>query len=309
MPVLIPESLPERAKLESENIFVMTDCLANRQEIHPLKILILNLMPTKAVTANQLMRKLSASPHYVKVELMKPESYKSRHADDKYLESLYTTFSQIKDRRFDGMIITGTPIAFVQYEDVTYWNELCSIMEWAKTHVHSTFYICWGALAGLYYHYGIDPKVVYDNKLSGVFENNVMNKSSLLLKGFDDVFRAPHSREVGIDAQLVNQIPELEVIADCKEGGPTIMKSRDSKQVFELCHLEYDPDTLKYEYERDLSKGMNPKIPMNYFPDDDPTKQPVFCWKTAGDLLFSNWLNYCVCQTEPQSGGQPINGK
>lgn len=218
------------------------------------------------------------------------------------MESFYTTFEQVKDRWFDGLIITGAPLAFVPYEEVHYWKELCKIMEWAKTHVHSTMHICWGALAGLYYHFGI-PTVEYPEKLSGVYSNTVLKKSSPLFRGFDDVFNAPHSREVGILKEDVDKVPELELIADSEAGGPTILKTTDSKNFFVLCHLEYDANTLELEYKRDFEKGLNPHIPYHYYPDDDPTKEPVVTWRSAGQLLFSNWLNYYVYQTTPYDIG------
>ena len=242
MPIKIPDSLPATAVLESENIFVMTEYRAMHQDIRPLNVLILNLMPTKVITENQLLRKLSNTPLQIKVEFLQTASYTPQHVDTEHMESFYTTFEQVKDRWFDGLIITGAPLAFVPYEEVHYWKELCKIMEWAKTHVHSTMHICWGALAGLYYHFGI-PTVEYPEKLSGVYSNTVLKKSSPLFRGFDDVFK------------------------------------------------------------RDFEKGLNPHIPYHYYPDDDPTKEPVVTWRSAGQLLFSNWLNYYVYQTTPYDIG------
>lgn len=302
MPIKIPDSLPATAILESENIFVMTEYRAMHQDIRPLNVLILNLMPTKEVTETQLLRKLSNTPLQIKVEFLQTASYQSQHASAEHMKSFYTTFEKVKNRWFDGMIITGAPLAFVDYEDVDYWQELCAIMEWSKTHVHSTMHICWGALAGLYYHYGI-PKIEYTEKLSGVYPNRVLKKSSPLFRGFDDIFMAPHSREVGITAEDVAKVPELELIADSDAGGPTILKTTDSKHFFALCHLEYDWDTLKLEYERDLEKGIHPHVPVNYFPDDDPAQRPIVRWRSAGQLLFSNWLNYYVYQTTPYDIG------
>ena len=298
MPIKIPDSLPATAVLESENIFVMTEYRAMHQDIRPLNVLILNLMPTKVITENQLLRKLSNTPLQIKVEFLQTASYTPQHVDTEHMESFYTTFEQVKDRWFDGLIITGAPLAFVPYEEVHYWKELCKIMEWAKTHVHSTMHICWGALAGLYYHFGI-PTVEYPEKLSGVYSNTVLKKSSPLFRGFDDVFNAPHSREVGILKEDVDKVPELELIADSEAGGPTILKTTDSKNFFVLCHLEYDANTLALEYQRDSEKGLHPHIPYNYYPDDDPTKKPIVRWRSAGQLLFSNWLNYYVYQTTP----------
>ena len=303
MPIKIPDSLPATAVLESENIFVMTEYRAMHQDIRPLNVLILNLMPTKIVTENQLLRKLSNTPLQVKVEFLQTASYTPQHVDTEHMESFYTTFAQVQNRWFDGMIITGAPLGEVEYEDVDYWDELCQIMEWSKTHVHSTMHICWGALAGLYYHYGI-PKIEYKEKLSGVYQNRVLKNSSPLFRGFDDIFQAPHSREVGISESDVNKVQELELIADSEAGGPTILKSTDSKNFFVLCHLEYDADTLALEYYRDLEKGLDPHVPYNYFPQDDPSREPIVNWRSAGQLLFSNWLNYYVYQTTPYDIGK-----
>ncbi len=299
MPIKIPDSLPATAVLESENIFVMTEYRAMHQDIRPLNILILNLMPTKEVTETQLLRKLSNTPLQIRVDFLQTASYKPQHTDERHMESFYTTFDKVKNRFFDGMIITGAPLAFVPYEKVTYWDELCNIMEWSKTHVHSTMHICWGALAALYYHYGIGTNAVYPEKLSGVYPNKVLKKSSPLFRGFDDVFMAPHSREVGILAEDVLKVPKLELIAERVGGDPAILKTTDSKHFFALCHLEYDSDTLKLEYERDLAAGLNPKVPCNYFPDNDPTKSPIVTWRAAGQLMFCNWLNYYVYQSVP----------
>ncbi len=299
MPIKIPDSLPATAVLESENIFVMTEYRAMHQDIRPLNVLILNLMPTKEVTETQLLRKLSNTPLQITVEFLQTASYKPTHTDTAHMESFYTTFSEVRDRWFDGMIITGAPLAFVPYEEVSYWQELCSIMEWSKTHVHATMHLCWGALAALYYHYGVETSVVYEQKLSGVYRNRVLKKSSPLFRGFDDIFWSPHSREVGVRAEDVRTVPELELIAEREGGDPTILKTTDSRHFFVLCHPEYDSDTLKFEYERDRDLGLNPPVPCNYFPDDDPTKEPIVTWRSAGQLLFSNWLNYYVYQTAP----------
>lgn len=302
MPIKIPDSLPATTILESENIFVMTEYRAMHQDIRPLNVLILNLMPTKVVTETQLLRKLSNTPLQVKVEFLQTASYTPQHVDSEHMESFYTTFDQVKDRWFDGMIITGAPLEGMAFEDVSYWEELCEIMEWSKKHVHCTMHICWGALAGLYYHYGI-PTIEYAEKLSGIYSNSVLKKSSPLFRGFDDIFYAPHSRGVGIRAEDVAKVPELELISDSEEGGPTIMKSTDSRHFFVMCHLEYDANTLALEYQRDLAKGMDQHVPYNYFPDDDPTKAPIVNWRSAGQLLFSNWLNYYVYQTTPYDIG------
>ncbi len=302
MPIKIPDSLPATSILESENIFVMTEYRAIHQDIRPLNVLILNLMPTKEVTETQLLRKLSNTPLQIKVEFLQTSTYTPQHVDSHHMQSFYTTFEKVRNRWFDGMIITGAPLADVAYEDVAYWDELCSIMDWARVHVHSTLHICWGALAGLYYYYGV-PTVEYPEKLSGVYPNRVLKKSSPLFRGFDDIFQAPHSREVGVRTEDVLRVPGLELIADSKAGGPTILKTTDSRYFFALCHLEYDSDTLALEYRRDLEKGLHPHIPYNYFPDDDPTKKPIVRWRSAGQLLFSNWLNYYVYQTTPYEIG------
>ncbi len=298
MPIKIPDSLPATAVLESENIFVMTEYRAIHQDIRPLNVLILNLMPTKEVTETQLLRKLSNTPLQITVEFLQTASYTPQHVDTRHMESFYTTFDQVKNRWFDGMIITGAPLDFVPYEKVEYWKELCTIMEWSKTHVHSTMHLCWGALAALYYHYGVET-VVYEEKLSGIYRNLVLKNSSPLFRGFDDIFYAPHSRQVGIRAEDVRKVPMLELIAEREGGDPAILKTTDSKHFFVFCHLEYDADTLKMEYERDLARGIHPNVPCNYFPDDDPKKPPIVTWRSAGQLLFSNWLNYYVYQTTP----------
>lgn len=299
MPLKIPDALPARKVLESENIFVMTEYRAMHQDIRPLNILILNLMPTKITTENQLLRKLSNTPLQINVEFLQTASYQAKHADPRHMESFYRTFEEVKDRYYDGLIITGAPLADFAYEDVAYWGELCKIFDWAEEHVHSSFFLCWGALAAFYYYYDV-PTVRYEEKLSGVYTNYVKKKSSPLLRGFDDIFFAPHSREVGVLEEDVEKVSDLEILVTCEgHGGPTIVKTKDSKKFFVLCHLEYDRDTLKLEYERDMAKGMDPNIPENYFPDDDPTKEPIVRWRSAGQLMYSNWLNYYVYQSTP----------
>lgn len=298
MPIKIKDSLPARAILESENIFVMTEYRAQHQDIRPLNVLILNLMPTKIVTETQLLRKLSNTPLQVQVEFLQTASYKPSHVDPSHLETFYSTFDEVKDRQFDGMIITGAPLDFIKMEDVDYWDELCKIMEWGKTHVHSTLHLCWGAFAGLYYLYGIEKKDRIP-KLSGVYSHKIIKKSSPLFRGFDDVFYAPHSRATEVLEEQIRAVPELELMAISDEAGVSIVKTTDSKHFFMMCHLEYDGDTLALEYKRDMDKGMNPNIPVNYFPDDDPSKDPIVNWRSAGQLLFSNWLNYYVYQTTP----------
>ncbi len=298
MPIKIQDSLPAQAILENENIFVMTEYRAMHQDIRPLNVLILNLMPTKEVTETQLLRKLSNSPLQVNIELLQTASYTPTHVDVTHLDSFYTTFDKVKDRKFDGMIITGAPLEHIDYEDVAYWDELCQIMKWSEKHVHCTYYLCWGAFAGLYYFYGIKHKF-YDRKLSGIFEHKVLKPTSPLFRGFDDVFHAPQSREIYVTREQILSVPGLELMADSDEAGVTIVKTEDSRKFFVTCHAEYDADTLANEYNRDLGKGLNPDIPANYFPDDDPAKAPIVNWRSTGQLLYTNWLNYYVYQSVP----------
>ena len=298
MPIKIQDSLPAQAILENENIFVMTEFRAMHQDIRPLNDLILNLMPTKEVTETQLLRKLSNSPLQVNIELLQTASYTPTHVDSTHLDSFYTTFDKVKDRKFDGMIITGAPLERVNYEDVAYWDELCAIMKWTETHVHCTYYLCWGAYAALYYFYGIRNKF-YDEKLSGIYSHRVIKPTSPLFRGFDDIFYAPQSREIYVTHEQIANIDELELMADSDEAGVTIVKTQDSRKFFVTCHAEYDADTLANEYKRDLEKGIEPQIPKNYFPDDDPTKPPIVKWRSAGQLLYTNWLNYYVYQSTP----------
>lgn len=298
MPIKVADSLPATSILEGENIFVMTQFRAMHQDIRPLDVLILNLMPTKIVTETQLLRKLSNTPLQVNVEFLQTASYKPQHVDSNHLESFYTTFDKVKDRKFDGMIITGAPLDYVKFEDVAYWDEICHIMEWGKTHVHCTFHLCWGAFAALYYFYGLE-RYDMEEKLSGVYAHRILKKQSPLFRGFDDIFYAPQSRAMGISEDKIASVPELELMAVSDEAGVTIVKTTDSRHFFVTCHTEYDADTLSLEYFRDLERGMNPKVPVNYFPDDDPSKPPIVTWRSAGQLLFSNWLNYYVYQTTP----------
>ncbi|MCD8145131.1 MAG: homoserine O-succinyltransferase [Oscillospiraceae bacterium] len=298
MPIRIPDALPARLTLEHENIFVMTEKRAMYQHIRPLKVLILNLMPTKIVTETQFMRKLSNTPLQVQVELLQTASYTPTHVDSNHLETFYRTFDQVKDYYYDGMIITGAPLELVPFEEVAYWDELCEIMEWSKYHVHSTMHSCWGAFAGLYYHYGIN-KVILPEKLFGVFPHIITKKNSPLFRGMDDVFLAPHSRNAGIHTDDLFALPQLELMAASKEAGPFMIKSQDNRHFFMFGHPEYDADTLATEYWRDVEKGLNIHVPYNYFPDDDPTKTPIVRWRSTGQLIFSNWLNFYVYQTTP----------
>lgn len=298
MPIKIPDSLPARATLEGENIFVMTEYRAIHQDMRPLNLLLLNLMPTKIVTETQLLRKLSNSPLQVQVELLQMASHTSHNTDASHLSSFYTTFDQIKDQKFDGMIITGAPVENYDFTDVDYWPELCRIMDWTTTHVHSTLHVCWGAQAGLFYHYGI-PKYSLDKKLFGVFPHTALKKQSPLFRGFDDVFYVPHSRHTENREEDIRRIPELELLAVSEEAGVFAVKSEDNRRFFITGHPEYDPDTLSREYFRDVDRGLPIDIPKHYFPGDDPAQAPVVRWRSAGQLFYTNWLNYYVYQTTP----------
>ena len=298
MPIRIPDSLPAREVLEEENIFTMTEFRAFHQDIRPLKVLILNLMPTKIVTETQLLRKLSNTPLQIQVELLHTASYVGHYTDASHLESFYTTFDQIQGNKYDGMIITGAPVENLEFDQVDYWEELCAIMEWTKTHVHSTLHICWGAQAGLFYHYGI-PKRPLDKKLFGVFPHRMLKPNAPLFRGFDDVFYVPHSRYTGVWEEDVRAVPQLELLAVSERAGVFAVKSADSRQLFLTGHPEYDADTLALEYRRDVDKGLDIALPENYFPDNDPAKAPVVSWRSAAQLLYTNWLNYYVYQTTP----------
>ena len=298
MPIKIPDSLPARSVLEGENIFVMTEYRAIHQDIRPLSVLILNLMPTKIVTETQLLRKLSNTPLQIQVELLRTSSYLPQHTDSDHLESFYTTFDQVKDRKFDGMIITGAPVENLDFADVEYWDELCQIMEWTRTHVHSTLHVCWGAQAALYYHYKI-PKYSLDKKLFGVFAHTAVKKQSPLFRGFDDVFYVPHSRHTSTRVEDVLKVPELELLAVSDEAGLFAVKSEDNRRFFITGHPEYDADTLEKEYRRDLDKSLPIDVPAHYFPGDDPNQPPVVRWRSAAQLFYTNWLNYYVYQTTP----------
>lgn len=299
MPIRIAESMPAHDILESENIFVMTERRAMSQDIRPLKVLILNLMPTKIVTETQLLRKLSNTPLQIDVEFLQTASYTSTHTDPGHLKQFYCVFDQIKDRHYDGMIITGAPLDYVKCEDTAYWKEVCEIMEWTKTHVHCTFHLCWGAYAGLYYHHGVEKRDL-DKKLFGVFPHRMLKSTSPLFRGFNDVFMAPHSRATDVHLADVEAVPDLEVLAVTEGGSLAIAKTKDSRQFFVTCHAEYDHNTLALEYFRDMEKGLTTvDLPINYFPDDDPSKEPRVTWRSTGQLLYSNWLNYYVYQSTP----------
>lgn len=298
MPIKIPNELPAVRTLESENIFVMTEKRAITQDIRPLKILILNLMPTKIDTETQLSRLLGNTPLQVEIELIHTSTHKSKNTSEDHLLAFYKEFSDVKDRYFDGLIITGAPVEKMEFEEVEYWNELTEIMEWSKTHVHSTLHICWGAQAGLYYHYGI-KKHLMDEKLSGVYAHTVDYKRSILFRGFDETFYVPHSRYTTVKREDIEEIPNLRVLASSEEAGVYAVITPGGKQVFLTGHSEYDAVTLEKEYKRDKTLGINPKVPKNYYPGDDDTKPPMLTWRAHATLLFTNWLNYFVYQTTP----------
>ena len=298
MPIKIPNELPATQILQQENIFVMTETRAIAQDIRPLKIVILNLMPTKIVTETQLTRLLGNTPLQVELELIHTTTHDSKNTSKEHLLSFYKSFDDIKNEKYDGMIITGAPVEQMEFEDVEYWDELCQIMEWSKTNVHSTFHICWGAQAGLYYHYGI-KKHQLDKKLFGVFEHSVEYKNSILMRGFDDRFMVPHSRHTTVLRDDIEKVPELKIVASSEKAGVYAMHTQGGRQVFITGHSEYDPDTLNSEYKRDKALGLDIAVPENYFPNDDDTKAPIVSWRSHANLLYTNWLNYFVYQTTP----------
>ncbi len=298
MPIKVQSNLPAIKVLESENIFVMPDDVALRQDIRPLKILILNLMPTKVTTETQLLRLLGNSPLQVDIELLQTASHTSKNTSSQHLSTFYKTFDEVRDNTFDGMIITGAPVEQLDFEDVDYWDELCDIMKWSKTNVFSTFHICWGAQAGLYYHYGV-PKHQLPEKLSGIYSHNVLDPHHCLMRGFDDTFQIPHSRYTGIRLDDVRKCKDLEVLAISEKAGVSIICGKSGRQVFVTGHAEYDRDTLASEYFRDINRGISPNVPYNYFPNDDPTRVPPMVWRSNATLLYTNWLNYFVYQATP----------
>ena len=298
MPIKIPESLPARATLESENIFTITEHRAVTQDIRPLRILLLNLMPTKVVTETQLARLLGNSPLQIELELIMTTSRESRNTSREHMLSFYKTFDDVRDQHFDGMVITGAPVEQMEFEQVDYWDELCAIMEWSKTHVTSTFHICWGAQAGLYYHFGI-RKIPLEKKLFGVFEHTVERRSSMLLRGFDDTFYVPHSRHTTISRADVEAVPQLKILASSPEAGIYAIATDKGRQIFITGHSEYDAETLKLEYERDKKAGLPIDVPKNYFPDDDDTKPPRVTWRSHANLIYTHWLYYYVYQRTP----------
>ncbi|MBQ1950945.1 MAG: homoserine O-succinyltransferase [Clostridia bacterium] len=298
MPIKIPNDLPAVKTLTDENIFVMTETRAITQDIRPLKILLLNLMPKKIETETQLSRLLGNSPLQVDLEMIHTKDHVSKNTSAEHLFAFYKTFDDVKDRTFDGMIITGAPVEKMPFEEVEYWDELCTIMEWSKSHVHSTFHICWGAQAGLYYHYGIQKYPIGD-KYFGVFPHQVDYKRSILFRGFDDIFMVPQSRYTTVKAEDVAAVPELKILASSPDTGLYAVATPGGRQIFITGHSEYDADTLKNEYLRDRAMGLDTAVPKNYFPDDDPEKEPMVTWRAHANLLYSNWLNYFVYQTTP----------
>lgn len=298
MPIRIPDALPAKQVLESERVFVMGEARAMAQDIRSLRILILNLMPNKVTTETQLLRALSNSPLQVVVDLLMVRSHTSKNTSAEHLGSFYVGFDQVRGRKYDGMIITGAPVELLPFEEVDYWDELCEIMEWTTTNVTSTLHICWGAQAGLYYHYSI-PKFTLPEKMFGVFAHKVVDPRVPLVRGFDDVFLAPHSRHTGTSRVDVEACPDLELLSYSDVAGPYVALSRDGRRVFVMGHSEYDRDTLKEEYLRDVGKGLAIKVPCGYFPDDDPERTPPKTWRAHSHLLFSNWLNYYVYQQTP----------
>lgn len=298
MPIKVQSNLPAIKVLESENIFVMPNEVALRQDIRPLKILILNLMPTKIETETQLLRLLGNSPLQVDIELLQMASHTSKNTSPHHLTTFYKTFSQVKNESFDGMIITGAPVEQLAFEDVDYWEELCEIMEWSKHNVFSTFHICWGAQAGLYYHYGI-KKFQLSEKLSGIYSHKILKPHHPLMRGFDDTFQIPHSRYTGVNEEDIKKCLGLEILAVSDKAGVTVVSNKTGRQVFITGHAEYDRETLANEYFRDKNKGIDPNVPYNYFPDDDASQTPPMVWRSNATLLYTNWLNYFVYQATP----------
>lgn len=298
MPIKIPNQLPATGTLTQENIFVMTETRAMTQDIRPLQILLLNLMPTKVDTETQLARVLGNTPLQIELELIAPSGHVSKNTPPQHMLAFYKTFEEVSARDFDGLVITGAPVENLPFEEVDYWPELCEIMEWSKTHVHSTLHICWGAQAGLYYHYGI-PKRTLPEKLFGVFLHTVEDPNFILFRGFDDRFWVPHSRHTTVYREDIEAVPELKILASSLEAGVYAVKTDGGRQIFLMGHAEYDRDTLKKEYDRDAAAGDSVQLPKHYFPNDDPTRTPVVTWRSCANLLYSNWLNYNVYQTVP----------
>lgn len=298
MPINIPNDLPAAETLKKENIFVMTKGQAQAQDIRPLKILLVNLMPTKIETETQFSRLLGNTPIQIELDFAAPKSHKFRNTSFDHLKSFYEPFEDVMDRHYDGCIITGAPVEHLQFEEVDYWDELCKLMEWTKTHVYSTLHICWGAQAGLYYHYGI-KKHSLDSKLFGIYKHTVDYKKSILLRGFDDAFYCPQSRHTEVRREDIEHVQGLRILCSSKEAGANVIFTSKGRRIFVTGHFEYDPDTLKKEYERDAKLGKEINIPINYFKDDDPNKEVICKWRAHANLLFSNWINYFVYQATP----------
>lgn len=298
MPIKIDDRLPAREKLEQENIFVMTESRAASQDIRPLHIIILNLMPTKIETETQLLRLMSNTPLQVDVEFMHPASHKSKNTSQNHINKFYKTFDEVKNNKYDGMIITGAPVELLDFEEVDYWEELCQIFEWTKTNVYSTFHICWGAQAGLYYHHGI-PKYILKEKMFGVFPHKPLDLYHPLLRGFDESFYVPHSRHTEIRFEDIALCKDLQILTYSEQAGIHLVSDLECRNFYATGHSEYDAETLAKEYFRDVERGLPIKVPFNYFPDDDPTKKPLVTWRNVGTLMFTNWLNYFVYQRTP----------
>ena len=298
MPIQIPADLPARLALENENIFVMTEERAERQDIRPLEIVIVNLMPTKIATETQIARLLANSPLQVHMTLLQTASHAATHVSAAHLEAFYKTFDEVRNRRFDGMIITGAPVETIPFEEVDYWDELCEIMDYSKSNVYSTLHVCWGAQAGLYHHYGV-RKQLLPAKMFGIFPHRVTRPSNPLVRGFDEVFYAPHSRHTGVCAEDIARCPALRILAASDEAGPYLLSIENGRQIFVTGHPEYDKLTLDAEYRRDVARGLPIAPPKNYYPGDDPSQPPVFRWRAHAHLLYSNWLNYYVYQNTP----------
>ncbi len=303
MPIRIPNELPATQTLTNENIFVMTETRAMTQDIRPLKIALLNLMPTKIDTETQLARLLSNTPLQVEMELVCPAGYVPKNTPQEHMLAFYKHFADIRERNFDGLIITGAPVEQMPFEEVEYWEELCEIMEWSKSHVHSTFHICWGAQAGLYYHYGIN-KAPLPEKMFGVFPHVVERRSNMLFRGFDDTFMVPHSRHTTVLREDIERVGCLKILASSPEAGVYAMSTENGRQIFITGHSEYDPRTLEKEYLRDKNAGLPIAVPKNYYPNDDDTQPPKVTWRSCANLLYSNWLNYFVYQTTPYDLGE-----
>lgn len=298
MPLKISDNLPAVKILEEENIFVMKETRAVHQDIRPLKILLFNLMPTKITTETQILRLLSNTPLQVEITLIYTKMHLSKNTPKEHLDAFYQTFDDISMHKYDGLIITGAPIEHLDFEEVDYWEEIVKIMDWADQHVTSTLFICWASQAGLYHHYGI-PKYMMNEKMFGVYNHKIYNRTNVMTRGFDDEFFAPHSRYTEVRRIDIEKVKSLEILADSEEAGIYLVASKDLKRVFITGHSEYDPLTLNSEYERDITKGLDIKIPKNYFQNDDPTREPMVKWRSHANLLFSNWLNYCVYQVTP----------